>query len=164
MLRIMLKVRRIWNIDGLLLTGEDGSTRRKPCPDVTFSTSFPWTVVGSNPGFRNMKPATDCLSHFNSACHLNSTCSFISYLTVNWGTLLVAKLVEALHYKPEGRGFDFRWGHRDVTEMSTRNIFWEVMAAGAYGWQLCHLHLPVVKKFWELQISWNPEGLSRPVE
>ena len=23
----------------------------------------------------------------------------------------VAQLVEALHYKPEGRGFDFRWGH-----------------------------------------------------
>ena len=23
----------------------------------------------------------------------------------------VAQLVEALHYKPEGRGFDFRWYH-----------------------------------------------------
>jgi hypothetical protein len=28
-----------------------------------------------------------------------------------WGTLLVAQLVEALHYKPEGRGFDSRWCH-----------------------------------------------------
>jgi hypothetical protein len=28
-----------------------------------------------------------------------------------WDTLLVAQLVEALHYKPEGRGFDFRWCH-----------------------------------------------------
>jgi hypothetical protein len=27
------------------------------------------------------------------------------------GTLLVAQLVEALRYKPEGRGFDFRWFH-----------------------------------------------------
>ena len=27
------------------------------------------------------------------------------------GTLLVAQLVEALLYKPEGRGFDFRWCH-----------------------------------------------------
>jgi hypothetical protein len=26
-----------------------------------------------------------------------------------WGTLLVAQLVEALRYKPEGRGFDSRW-------------------------------------------------------
>jgi hypothetical protein len=26
-----------------------------------------------------------------------------------WGTLLVAKLVEALRYKPEGRGFDSPW-------------------------------------------------------
>jgi len=25
--------------------------------------------------------------------------------------LLVAQLVEALHYKLEGRGFDFRWFH-----------------------------------------------------
>jgi hypothetical protein len=27
-----------------------------------------------------------------------------------WGTL-VAQLVEALGYKPEGRGFDSRWSH-----------------------------------------------------
>jgi hypothetical protein len=27
------------------------------------------------------------------------------------GTLLVAQLVEALRYKPEGRGFDSRWCH-----------------------------------------------------
>jgi hypothetical protein len=26
-----------------------------------------------------------------------------------WRTLLVAQLVEALRYKPEGGGFDFRW-------------------------------------------------------
>jgi hypothetical protein len=28
-----------------------------------------------------------------------------------WGALLVAQLVEALRYKPEGRGFDSRWCH-----------------------------------------------------
>jgi hypothetical protein len=28
-----------------------------------------------------------------------------------WSTLLVVQLVEALRYKPEGRGFDFRWCH-----------------------------------------------------
>jgi hypothetical protein len=27
------------------------------------------------------------------------------------GTLLVAQLVEALRYKPKGRGFDSRWCH-----------------------------------------------------
>jgi hypothetical protein len=27
------------------------------------------------------------------------------------GTLLVAQLVEALRYKPEGSGFDSRWYH-----------------------------------------------------
>jgi hypothetical protein len=33
------------------------------------------------------------------------------YLPLLSGTLLVAQLVEALRYKPEGRGFDSRWCH-----------------------------------------------------
>jgi hypothetical protein len=57
----------------------------------------------------------------------------------------VAHLVEALGYKTEGRGFDSRWCQwnfslknpsgrtmtQPVTEMSTRNIFLGVRAAGA---------------------------------
>jgi hypothetical protein len=39
----------------------------------------------------------------------------ILYLLEIWGTLLVAQLVEALHYKPEGRGFDSRWFHWDFS-------------------------------------------------
>jgi hypothetical protein len=31
------------------------------------------------------------------------------------GTLLVAQLVEALRYKPEGRGLDFRWYHQNFS-------------------------------------------------
>jgi hypothetical protein len=31
--------------------------------------------------------------------------------SVMWGTLLVAQLVEALRYKPEGREFHSRWCH-----------------------------------------------------
>ena len=56
------------------------------------------------------------------------------------GGVAVTQLVESLHYKPEGCGFDARWGHwifrwlnpsgrtmalgstQPVTEMSTRNI------------------------------------------
>jgi len=57
----------------------------------------------------------------------------------------VAQSVEALHYKPEGRGFDSRWCHSNfsltynpssrtvalestqpLTEMSTRNTSWGV--------------------------------------
>ena len=62
----------------------------------------------------------------------------------------MAQLVEALHYKPEGRGFDSRWCNwnfynpagrtialgltQPLTEMSTNNISWGggVKAAGAY--------------------------------
>jgi hypothetical protein len=57
----------------------------------------------------------------------------------------VAQLVEALRYKPEGRGFDSRWCHwhnpfgrtmalgstQPLKEMSTRNISWGIKAAGA---------------------------------
>ena len=61
----------------------------------------------------------------------------------------MAQLVEALRYKPEGRGFDSRWCHwiffidnpsgstvalgltQPPTEMSTRNVSWGVKAAGA---------------------------------
>jgi hypothetical protein len=30
---------------------------------------------------------------------------------LDWGTLLVVQLDEALRYKPEDRGFDSRWCH-----------------------------------------------------
>jgi hypothetical protein len=37
---------------------------------------------------------------------------FISFCnSILPGTLLLAQLVEALRYKPEGRGFDSRWCH-----------------------------------------------------
>ena len=52
---------------------------------------------------------------------------------------VVAQLVEALRYKPEGCGFDSRCGQWDfslgstqpVTEVSTRSISWEEKAAEA---------------------------------
>ena len=33
-----------------------------------------------------------------------------------------------------------------LTEMSARNISWGVKAAGAWGWQPCYLHVPLVLK------------------
>jgi hypothetical protein len=36
---------------------------------------------------------------------------FISLALLLYGRYAVAQLVEALRYKPEGRGFDSRWGH-----------------------------------------------------
>jgi len=43
----------------------------------------------------------------------------------------VAQLVDVLRYKAEGRGFDSRHNPtQPLTEMSTRNISWEVKTAG----------------------------------
>ena len=56
----------------------------------------------------------------------------------------MAQLVEELHYKPEGRGFDSllgRWGPsgltvalrstQPLTKMCTSNVYWGVKVAGA---------------------------------
>jgi len=39
-----------------------------------------------------------------------------------------------------------------LTEMSTRNDSYGVKAAGAYGWQLYHLHVPTVSKSGSLSL------------
>ena len=46
------------------------------------------------------------------------------------------------------------------TEMSTRNIYLGVKAAGAYGWQPYHLHAPIILK----SMSLNLLEPSRPVQ
>jgi hypothetical protein len=57
-----------------------------------------------------------------------------------------------------------------VTEMSTRNTTWVgerrgggIKAAGDWGWQHYHLHVPIVLKSGSLT-SWKTQGLSRPVQ
>jgi hypothetical protein len=45
-------------------TGENQSTRGKPCPTANLSTTnSTWTGPGSNPGLRGERPATNRLSH-----------------------------------------------------------------------------------------------------
>jgi len=44
-----------------------------------------------------------------------------------------------------------------LTEMSTRNISWGVKAAGAWGWQPCHLHVSSVLKSGSLNLL-EPSG------
>jgi hypothetical protein len=85
----------------------------------------------------------------------------------------VAKLVEALFYKPEGRGFDSRWHNpsgrtvamgltQPLTEMSTRSMSWEsrwpVRRTNNLTTFMCRLS-------WNLGASnsWNPQALSRPL-
>ena len=47
-----------------------------------------------------------------------------------------------------------------LTEMSTRNISSAVKAAGVYGWQTCHLHVPIVLKSGSLNLL----ELSGPIQ
>jgi hypothetical protein len=44
-----------------------------------------------------------------------------------------------------------------LTEMSTRNISWGANAAGAYGWQPYHLHVPILWKSGSLNLL-EPSG------
>ena len=50
-----------------------------------------------------------------------------------------------------------------LTEMSTRNIFWGVKAAGAWGWQPYQPSRADCFEIWEPHPTGNPQGLSRPV-
>jgi hypothetical protein len=82
----------------------------------------------------------------------------------SWGHA-VAQLVEALRYKPEGRGFDSRCSNRNISliysfcrrtlgpgvdSASNRNEYQEyflgVKAAGAEGWQPSQLHVLIFLK------------------
>ena len=60
--------------------------------------------------FRYGKPHCNILTH---VCYLFSATSFLGfnlYMAYTAGHA-VAQTVEARRYKPEGRGFDFRWRH-----------------------------------------------------
>ena len=68
---------------------------------------------------------------------------FSCHLSVCWHSM--AQLVEVHCYKPESRGFEFRWGHllnpsgrivalgstQPETELSTRDVFLVVKPVGA---------------------------------
>ena len=76
----------------------------------------------------------------------------------------MAQLVEALPYKPEGRGLPLcslaSFG-RSMTLGSAQPLIEPGISSGGkagrcVGQQTCHLHVPIVKKFWEPQ---NPAAL-----
>jgi hypothetical protein len=72
----------------------------------------------------------------------------------------MAQLVDAVHYEPEGKGFDSWWDHsifhyidtsghnialgstQPPTEMSITDIFWRVKPAGELAWRICPLRVP----------------------
>jgi hypothetical protein len=78
----------------------------------------------------------------------------------------VVQLVEVTTRKvagsiPDGLIGNFHWNNpsslilavglaQPLTEMSTRNISWEVKVTGAQGWQLYHPHVPTVLKSGDL--------------
>ena len=70
----------------------------------------------------------------------------------------VVQLVEALHYKPEGHGFDSCWCHycHGVYSASSRNECQEYFLGGKEGWCLGLSTLPPSCA----STCWNPQGLS----
>jgi hypothetical protein len=65
---------------------------------------------------------------------------------VGSGTASQTGRSRVLHWhNPSGGTMALR-STRPLTKMSTRNISCGVKAAGAWGWQPCHLHVPIVLK------------------
>jgi hypothetical protein len=55
---------------GMILTGENRRTRRKPCPSATLSTTnSTWIDPDANPRLRGDRPATNHLSHGTAHSH-----------------------------------------------------------------------------------------------
>jgi hypothetical protein len=53
----------------------------------------------------------DILTVLKTKFELKYLLNFSHFFPNNRDTLMVAQLVEALRYNPEGRGFDSRWCH-----------------------------------------------------
>jgi hypothetical protein len=82
----------------------------KTCPDATLSTiNSTWPDPELNPGRRGGKSATNRFSYGAAMTKLLLVGPFIYLLRP---VPLLAYLVEALCYKPEGSGFYSRWRHR----------------------------------------------------
>ena len=114
--------------------------------------------------------------------YMKHTAANIFTSILQWGNEK-AQLVEVLYYKPEGRGFDSRWCHWEFffwhytsqltmalqltkgsnREICTRNISWGVKTANAEDWPY-HLHMTLLVMNLKASTSWNPQGLSRPIQ
>jgi hypothetical protein len=81
------------------LTGKNRSTRGKPCPSATLSTTNPtWTDLGSNPGLRGERPATNLLSHGTA---LNIYILIFTLILINaFSVRLVADFLKDLSFLP----------------------------------------------------------------
>ena len=97
----------------------------------------------------------------------------ISYFVILY-LKAVAQLAETLRYKPEGRGFDFRWATLPVTlcpwidsdsKRSEHQMYYlGVKAADAYGCQPCHLHVSIIWNSASLKLLKVWEDLYGPVK
>jgi hypothetical protein len=63
MISLFFYFSKYWSSGGMKLTAQTRSTRGKTCPSATLSTTNPtWTDLGSSPGLRGGRPATNRLS------------------------------------------------------------------------------------------------------
>ena len=134
-------------------------------------------LISKLPGERNESAIYD--TAYGGSCQ-KSLCPYKRTADCNISGHAVAKLVEALRYQPDGRGFDSRWCHWNfsltqsfwlhygpgVDSASNRNKYqeyflrqrWPVRRADNLTTFMCRLS-------WNLgaSTSWNPKSLSRPV-
>ena len=100
-----------------------------------------------------------CYFYYFPAIYTPFYPSYLCYFSVC--VYLFTQFVEALRYRPDNHGFFPRWGFWNFSLISSfrphfgpwndsasnRNEYQEsflgVKAAGAYGWQPCHLHVPI---------------------
>jgi len=116
----------VWNIDGIIMTGESGSTGRKTCPNATLSTTnFTWTNLGLNRGLRDERPATKspelCLKHEVRLNNWNPS----SYRTENSTYPLKKKLLKLILSIWDGEFCsEFVWLRRAALLGCCESVWW----------------------------------------
>ena len=77
--------RWVWSIEGMIMTGENRSTRIESCPSATSSTdNLTWPLMRSNPGLHSDRTSNNHLSHGMVIWRRKLVLLFVSIRTAQW--------------------------------------------------------------------------------
>jgi hypothetical protein len=107
------------------------------------------------PSFWSVKMDSE---YVTAGVRLGHAAALLRHCTTNWKVVgSIPDGVTGIHWhNPSGRTMALG-STQHLAEMSTRNISWGVKAAGAYGWQIYHLHVATVLKSGNLKLL-EPSG------